>query len=77
MCVHFSHTPFAPPVFLEALPDAAADELLQGMAAHRACGFHTQRWADDFLASARELAGLTPTTFVSPLASTRALTSSA
>ncbi len=68
-CVHFSHTPFAPPVWLEALPDAAVDDLLVGMAAHRACGFHTQRWADDFLASARDLAGLTPTTFVSPLAS--------
>jgi trehalose 6-phosphate synthase len=68
-CVHFSHTPFAPPVWLEALPDAALRELLEGMAAHRACGFHTQRWADDFTASASELAGLSPTTFVSPLAS--------
>ena len=69
VCVHFSHTPFAPPVFLEALPDATVGELLTGMAAHRACGFHTQRWADDFTSSARDLAGLTPTTFVSPLAS--------
>lgn len=68
-CVHFSHTPFAPPVWLEALPDAAVDELLRAMAAHRACGFHTQRWANDFLTSARDLAGLDPTTFVSPLAS--------
>ena len=69
VCVHFSHTPFAPPVFLEALPDATVAELLTGMAAHRACGFHTQRWADDFTSSARDLAGLRPTTFVSPLAS--------
>lgn len=68
-CVHFSHTPFAPPVWLEVLPDAALQELLAGMAAHRACGFHTQRWADDFTASARQLAGLSPVTFVSPLAS--------
>lgn len=68
-CVHFSHTPFAPPVWLGALPAAAAQELLAGMAAHRACGFHTQRWADDFTASARTLAGLEPRTFVSPLAS--------
>lgn len=67
-CVHFSHTPFAPPVWLEALPDATVDELLAGMAAHRACGFHTQRWADEFVTSARDLAGLHPTTFVSPLA---------
>lgn len=69
VCVHFSHTPFAPPVWLEALPDAAVEELLHGMAAHKACGFHTQRWADDFRTSAHDLAGLDPTTFVSPLAS--------
>lgn len=69
VCVHFSHTPFAPPVWLEALPDATVDELLRGMAAHRACGFHTQRWADEFRTSARDLAGVEPTTFVSPLAS--------
>jgi trehalose 6-phosphate synthase len=68
-CVHFSHTPFAPPVWLGVLPAAAAQELLAGMAAHEACGFHTQRWADDFTASARTLAGIEPRTFVSPLAS--------
>lgn len=68
-CVHFSHTPFAPPVWLEALPDAAVEELLHGMAAHRACGFHTEQWAHDFRTSAEDLAGLRPTTFVSPLAS--------
>jgi trehalose 6-phosphate synthase len=68
-CVHFSHTPFAPPAWLAALPQAAVGDLLAGMAAHTACGFHTQRWADDFAASARDLAGLAPTTFVSPLAS--------
>lgn len=67
--VHFSHTPFAPPAWLSELPTAVATELLQGMAAHAACGFHTTRWAADFLDSARELAGLRPTTFVSPLAS--------
>ncbi|MEQ1787911.1 MAG: trehalose-6-phosphate synthase [Acidimicrobiales bacterium] len=68
-CVHFSHTPFALPVWLGALPAAATDELLAGMAAHVACGFHTQRWADDFAACALDLAGLHPRTFVSPLAS--------
>jgi trehalose 6-phosphate synthase len=68
-CVHFSHTPFAPPAWLAALPSAAVAELLAGMAAHTACGFHTQRWASDFAASARDLAGLSPATFVSPLAS--------
>ena len=29
-CVHFSHTPFAPPAWLAALPDAAVGELLDG-----------------------------------------------
>lgn len=67
--VHFSHTPFAPPAWLSVLPEAAVTELLQGLAAHHACGFHTTRWATDFTASARDLAGLSPTTFVSPLAS--------
>jgi trehalose 6-phosphate synthase len=47
---------------------AARRELLEGMAAHRACGFHTARWASGFAACSRE-AGLVPTTFVSPLAS--------
>lgn len=67
--VHFSHTPFAPPTWLQVLPDAATTELLTGMAAHDACGFHTEQWATDFRDSARVLAGLEPTTFVSPLAS--------
>ncbi len=67
-CVHFSHTPFAPPVWLSVLPEAARRELLVGLAAHKACGFHTHRWADDFRASASQLAGVEPTTFVSPLA---------
>jgi trehalose 6-phosphate synthase len=67
--VHFSHTPFAPPVWLEALPDADLVELLRGMAAHDACGFHTEQWAQDFRDCARHLAGLAPVTFVSPLAS--------
>jgi trehalose 6-phosphate synthase len=67
--VHFHHTPFAPPVWLGALPEAAAHDLLTGLAAHRACGFHTERWAADFRASARVIAGLEPRTFASPLAS--------
>ena len=48
--VHFSHTPFALPEWLQALPDAAATELLEGMAANDACTFHTERWARDFVA---------------------------
>ena len=65
--VHFSHTPFATPSWLRVLPDQIAGELLSGLAAHRACGFHSQRWADDFLACCRETLALAPATFVSPL----------
>ena len=45
-----------------------AAELLEGLAGHHACGFHTQRWADAFVASCREVIGREPTTFVAPLA---------
>ena len=65
--VHFSHTPFATPTWLRVLPEQVAGELLSGLAAHRACGFHSGRWADDFLASCRATLGLDPATFVSPL----------
>lgn len=68
--VHFSHTPFAPPVWLRVLPRQVISELLDGLAAYRACGFHTQRWADDFLDSCRELSPAPPPrAFVSPLPS--------
>ncbi|MCB0972479.1 MAG: trehalose-6-phosphate synthase, partial [Acidimicrobiales bacterium] len=65
--VHFSHTPFAPPVWLGQLPLAAVDELLEGLAAHHACGFHAARWRDDFTASCAERGVAAPPTFVAPL----------
>lgn len=43
--VHFHHTPFAGPDNLRALPAAARSELLEGLAAHHACGFHTPEWS--------------------------------
>jgi trehalose 6-phosphate synthase len=66
--VHFSHTPFAEPDGLRVLPSAAAVELLEGMAAHDACGFHSARWADAFRRSCRQIIGWEPSTFVAPLA---------
>lgn len=70
--VHFSHTPFAEPGVLRALPTAAARELLAGMAGFGRCGFHTARWERAFRAcfDDPELAGPTasaPATFVAPL----------
>ncbi len=67
--VHFSHTPFAGPDGMRVLPDEARTELLEGLAAHHACGFHTARWAKGFEASCRDLIGVEPRTFVSSLAS--------
>ncbi len=73
---HFTHTPFADPSVLRMLPTAAGDELLAGMAAFGACGFHSERWAAAFRASfvAPGPAGPGPTgtplpgpTYVSPL----------
>ncbi|MCB0976434.1 MAG: trehalose-6-phosphate synthase [Acidimicrobiales bacterium] len=65
--VHFSHTPFATADMLAVLPAAVRDELLQGLAAFDACGFHTARWAADF-DSCLAVAGMPEyATFVSPL----------
>jgi trehalose 6-phosphate synthase len=66
--VHFSHTPFAPPLQMRVLPHDLAVELLEGMAGHDACGFHSERWAADFRESCVDILGHDPTTFVSPLA---------
>jgi trehalose 6-phosphate synthase len=67
--VHFSHTPFAGPDYLRVLPDRVAATMLEGLATHDACGFHTARWAADFERSCVEIVGDKPRTFVSPLAS--------
>jgi trehalose 6-phosphate synthase len=65
--VHFSHTPFAPPRWLRMLPDVARAELLVGMAAHHACGFHTRRWAAACAAPALAAGAPPAPTFVAPL----------
>jgi trehalose 6-phosphate synthase len=71
---HFTHTPFADPSVLRMLPTPAREELLAGMAAFGACGFHSDRWANAYLAGLSELEigtagylGPNPT-YVSPLA---------
>lgn len=66
--VHFSHTPFADPGLLRVLPDGVGQELLQGLAASRACGFHTRRWADAFVACCVDQGVEPPATVVTPLA---------
>jgi trehalose 6-phosphate synthase len=66
--IHFTHTPFCDASELRVLPDDVAREMLTGMAAHRACGFHTSRWAHAFSGSCHAVLGVTPRTFASPLA---------
>lgn len=65
--VHFSHTPFAPPDWFSAIPDAAASELLHGMAANHACTFHTERWAASFRACCATYGIDPPPTRATPL----------
>lgn len=65
--VHFSHTPFCVPEELAVLPDAAVAELLEGMAAFGACGFHTRRWADAFGRCAAAQGVAAPPLFAAPL----------
>jgi trehalose 6-phosphate synthase len=66
---HFTHTPFCGPNSIRVLPDAAAQSLCASMAA-APTGFHTQRWADAFRASAATVLGaqapIAPS-FVAPL----------
>lgn len=65
--VHFSHTPFAPPHALRMLPDEVRIELLTGLAAHHACGFHSRRWERDLHDCFDDLGRPAPATFVAPL----------
>jgi trehalose 6-phosphate synthase len=67
--VHFHHTPFSSADLLRVLPDAPRRELLIGLASHHACGFHTQRWASNFLWCCHDQEVEPPATFVSPLSS--------
>lgn len=65
--VHFSHTPFADPHRFAVLPDAVRRRILDGLAAHDACGFHTVAWRDAFLECCAADGVAPPTTFTAPL----------
>jgi trehalose 6-phosphate synthase len=53
---HFTHTPFCGPNSVRVLPDRVAGSLCGSMAAVP-CGFHTERWARAYEASARVVLG--------------------
>jgi len=65
--VHFHHTPFCSPAWLEVLPGPVAQELLAGLAAYDACGFHSPRWEAAFTACCESRMPVGPPTFVAPL----------
>jgi trehalose 6-phosphate synthase len=66
--LHFSHTPFCGPNSIRTLPDEVAQSLCASLAGGPA-GFHTQRWARAFAASAREVLSRPPVSepFAAPL----------
>ena len=65
--VHFTHTPFASPDTMRILPAPVAREVLEGMAAATACGFHTARWEASFRACCEDAGIGVHHTYVSPL----------
>ena len=46
---HFTHTAWVPPDYFRMLPDDIAEAILEGMLGADVLGFHTQRWAADFV----------------------------
>ena len=66
--IHFHHTPFADRNTISVIPQPALDVLLGGLAGYDACGFHSQRWADNFSLCCADALGHVPKTFVSAAA---------
>jgi len=64
--VHFHHTPFADGREVRTLPEDVAGELLSGLAAFGACGFHVPRWVEAFSDACEAVLGSVPRTFASP-----------
>jgi trehalose 6-phosphate synthase len=54
---HFHHVPFAAADYLRLLPRKIREELLAGLLGADVLGFHTERWADNFLGACRVLDG--------------------
>jgi trehalose 6-phosphate synthase len=66
--VHFHHIPFANRDTMAVIPEPALDRLLEGLASHDACGFHSERWAQNFTQCCQDHLGRIPNTFVSAAA---------
>ena len=63
--VHFHHTPFAGRNSVRILPPKVVQEVLEGLAGHDVCGFHSQRWADSYAMACNDHLEYEPKTFVS------------
>jgi trehalose 6-phosphate synthase len=65
--VFFCHTSFCPPEDLAMLPDGARLQLMESMSCFGACGFHSARWRDAFVACEASVGVPAPETFIAPL----------
>jgi trehalose 6-phosphate synthase len=54
---HFTHTPWASPDVFATLPADVARELLTGLLGADSVGFHSPRWAHEFVACCEEVLG--------------------
>lgn len=54
---HFHHVPFAAADYLRLLPHDVREQLLTGLLGADLLGFHTERWAENFLGACRVLPG--------------------
>jgi trehalose 6-phosphate synthase len=54
---HFVHIPWPDPAAWGVLPDEASRAIHEGLLANDVVGFHTQRWRENFLASAEAVLG--------------------
>lgn len=54
---HFHHVPFAAADYLRLLPREVREELLAGLLGADLLGFHTERWAENFMGACRLLDG--------------------
>jgi trehalose 6-phosphate synthase len=57
LIAHFSHTSVAGPTYFRMLPHDMHDHILNGMLGADVLGFHSPRWAENFLLSARWRSG--------------------
>lgn len=55
--VHFSHVPHPGQTYMRLLPVGVRESLVRGVAGADVIGFQTRTWAENFLLSARALAG--------------------